>query len=119
MKTAGCIIVLAILAINLFIGAMAFGFCVETFTGKRPSRLLCMVGGAVTGEIAMPLAVILWILRECGAIHPPLLAEADKSVFVEVPARLMRVRVQLDDGDVLSAGSVLVDRNGVAYVESW
>lgn len=72
MKAAACLTIILILVLNLVVGTMAFGYCCDTVFGKRPSKALCVVGGAITGEITIPGAVLLWLLRKADILHPPL-----------------------------------------------
>lgn len=57
---------LVVLAVNLTLGAWTFGYCVWWLFGKQAPIVASIIGGAVLGEVTVPLAVVLWVLDISG-----------------------------------------------------
>lgn len=64
-KNAGCFTVIAVLLINLSIGAWSISEILSWF-GKSISLIASAIIGLVAGEISIPIAIIGWILKICG-----------------------------------------------------
>jgi hypothetical protein len=73
---SGCIVL--ILIFNIVIGTLAFGYTIETIFGKRPPVAISVVGGVIAGEVVVPTAVVLWMLKGTGIIHPPIVSSEVK-----------------------------------------
>jgi hypothetical protein len=64
----GCLIL--ILVINLTIGSFCFNYCLGTLWGTQLSWFLAAIGGLFLGEIAIPAAVIIWLITLSGVPTP-------------------------------------------------
>jgi len=60
----GCMAVVAL--INLSLGAISVNYLLQTFTEKVLPFFWAMVIGLFVGELSMPAAVIVWILKKFG-----------------------------------------------------
>lgn len=66
--SCGCLI--AVLAVNLTIGAVCFDYVLYSLAGKDVPWYADAIAGLFLGEAAIPAAVICWILRLCGVEAP-------------------------------------------------
>jgi len=64
----GCLI--AILVFNLAFGGWLFDYSLYSITGKDIPWYGDMVCGLFLGEIALPAAIICWVMRMCGVDVP-------------------------------------------------
>lgn len=64
-KNAGCFTVIAILLINISVGAWSISEILSWF-GKSIPLIASIIIGLVAGEISIPIAIIGWILKICG-----------------------------------------------------
>ena len=74
MKTnigCGCTLLLLLVPLNLILGTMAANYCVLSLFNKTIPTITALFIGLVAGEVTMPLAIVLYILRACG-IHTSL-----------------------------------------------
>jgi hypothetical protein len=67
---AGCIVILVLLAVNLSLGGLAVQYVLTTAFGLHPEFMYCAIAGLFLGEIAIPAAIITWIISTCGAHIP-------------------------------------------------
>jgi len=67
---SGCGCILLILAINLTLGAYCFNYCLGVIWGTQLSFGLAILGGLFLGEIAIPAAVICWLITLSGVATP-------------------------------------------------
>lgn len=65
----GCAI-LAAFATMLTVGSYAFYYCLWAFWGVLAPWYLAIIGGLFAGGLAIPIAIVLWILQQCG-VHVP------------------------------------------------
>jgi hypothetical protein len=56
------------LFVNLFIGAWSVNYLLMEFMGKQIPLLGAMVIGLFAGEVSIPVAVVVWILKACGVL---------------------------------------------------
>lgn len=66
----GCLLI--VLLFNLAIGGICFDYCLYHVFGKNVHWFADVVCGLFLGEITVPLAIVLWILRAAG-LETPLL----------------------------------------------
>lgn len=66
--SCGCLI--AILALNLTVGAMCFAYSLRSILGADVPWWADALGGLFLGQITIPLAVICWVLRLAGLDAP-------------------------------------------------
>lgn len=64
----GCFIWIAVIAFNVTIGAMAVNYLIATWLHTDISTVGDVVIGLFTGELAVPAAIVTWLLRYFGAI---------------------------------------------------
>lgn len=64
----GCIIL--ILVINLTIGSFCFNYCLGALWGTQLHWGLAALGGLILGELAIPAAVIIWLITLSGVPTP-------------------------------------------------
>jgi hypothetical protein len=63
----GCVLPwLAFLTFNVALGAWTFSYCLWALTGRTAPWWADAVCGLVGGEVTVPLALILWVLRLAG-----------------------------------------------------
>lgn len=64
----GCLVLLAVLVLNLTIGGCCLQYTIETWASYAKGHTVdipfwpCWVGGAFLGEIAVPAAVVTWLV---------------------------------------------------------
>ena len=66
----GCILLIVLLAINLSIGGLCFDYALYSILGKDIPFYGDAIAGLFLGEIAIPLALVCWIVRLCGVPAP-------------------------------------------------
>lgn len=66
----GCLLLLAVLAVNFFIGGYCVNYVLASLTAHPTSIILAGIIGLFVGEFTIPLAIICWILRLAG-FHVP------------------------------------------------
>ena len=67
--SSGCLIGILVLTFNLTVGAWAVGE-ILTWFGKDIPTLFDVMIGAVTGEVAVQVAIVGYLLKICGLITP-------------------------------------------------
>lgn len=63
-----CGTIIAIIVLNLSIGAWCVQYLVQTWLHKPIEFLWAMLLGLFLGEFAIPAAIITWILKQAGLI---------------------------------------------------
>lgn len=66
----GCSFVLVFWVILLCFSGLAVQYDLATVLGAHPPFWACFIGGIFTGGVAVPVAVIVWIITLCG-VHVP------------------------------------------------
>jgi hypothetical protein len=64
----GCILMAVFLFVNLFVGAWSVNYLLMEFMGKQIPLLGAMVIGLFAGEVSIPVAVVVLILKACGVL---------------------------------------------------
>lgn len=63
-----CLVWLGIIAFNLTLGAMAVNYILEVWLAKDIPWYGDVIIGLFTAEIAVPAAIVTWLLRLFGAV---------------------------------------------------
>ena len=58
----------AVLLINLTIGGWSVSYLLESFTGKVIPFVGAALIGLIVGEISIPVAIVVWLLRLFGVL---------------------------------------------------
>jgi len=67
-KGCSCLVWLVILASNIFIGAMAVNYLLQVWFSKDIPWFGDALIGLFLAEVAVPAAIVTWLLRFFGAI---------------------------------------------------
>jgi hypothetical protein len=59
---------LVVLIFNLIVGTIATNFLISVFFGTVIPTFWAMVIGLIAGEVVVPLALVVWILKSLGVI---------------------------------------------------
>ena len=65
MKKLGCLGIIALLVLNITIGAWSIVEILSWF-GKTIPTIASVALGLFVGEISIPVAIVGWILKVCG-----------------------------------------------------
>jgi hypothetical protein len=68
---SGCGCWIAVIILNLTLGAYCFSYSAHEIFGVEVPLILAVIGGLFLGELTIPVAVIVWILVSCG-VHTPM-----------------------------------------------
>ena len=67
---AGCLVNLIIVVVFSLIGGFCFDYALKMIGGWEVNFLLDILGGWVTGQMILPIAIVLWILDIAGVKFP-------------------------------------------------
>jgi hypothetical protein len=56
---------------NLALGGVSFAYCLFNIFGKTVPIFADVIAGLFLGEITVPLAIVVWIIKLCG-VHTPM-----------------------------------------------
>ena len=64
----GCACSLVLLALNITLGTVSTNYLLMFFLGKTVPVLWAVVIGVIGGEVIIPVAAVVWILRFVGIL---------------------------------------------------
>jgi hypothetical protein len=67
---SGCGCWLVVVLVNLTLGAWCFNYCLGIIWGTQLPLGLAMIGGLFLGPVAIPAAVICWLIQLSGVPTP-------------------------------------------------
>jgi hypothetical protein len=68
---AGCLVWIIVLLVNLIVGAWSVGEILSWFDKDIPTVFDALIG-LVAGEVAIPVAIVGWILHSFGVFTVPI-----------------------------------------------